>query len=255
MASFFKPFFLFFLLVLIFSSLQAEARESKFFNKFKRYIDPKVSISEAPSPAVAEPGIAPVPATATSEPEIASSPVVAPTPAPTYSESEYGHGLYGQESSQFPTKTPPTTTMFEDELLTEELRGESFETGYPKTNLYSNNGNPNNYNNNGYSSSYNNDNGHATNYNSNGYVNNYNANGGYNNYKGNGYSNNYYNSNGYQTERQGMSDTRFLENGKYYVDVQNENNLNGYQGYYGNNKFPNEFNSMGEYEKQEEPVP
>jgi hypothetical protein len=135
--------------------------------------------------------------------------------------------------------------------LTEELSGERFEKGYPKTNLYNSNGNSNN-NNNGYSSNYNNNNGYTTNYNGNGYSNNYN---------GNGYSNNY-NSNGYQTERQGMSDTRFMENGKYYFHVDNENNnINGYEtrketskneGYYGTNMYPNEFNSMEEYEKQEE---
>lgn len=59
-----------------------------------------------------------------------------------------------------------------------------------------------------------------------------------------------------------MSDTRFLENGKYYYDVNNENlNQNGYEsakensnaeGYYGNGeKSKYEFDSMGEYEKQQ----
>ncbi|GKA88566.1 E6 protein [Tanacetum coccineum] len=52
------------------------------------------------------------------------------------------------------------------------------------------------------------------------------------------------NGNMYNPERQGMSDTRFLENGKYYYDLNLENqNLNsrgvrnGFetQGYYGNN--------------------
>ena len=59
-----------------------------------------------------------------------------------------------------------------------------------------------------------------------------------------------------------MSDTRFLENGKYYYDVNNENlNQNGYEsvkensnaeGYYGNGeKSKYEFDSMEEYEKQQ----
>ncbi|KAE8674269.1 Protein E6 [Hibiscus syriacus] len=38
-------------------------------------------------------------------------------------------------------------------------------------------------------------------------------------------NNNYYNgNNGYNGEKQGMSDTRFLENGKYFHDIRNENN-------------------------------
>jgi len=63
-----------------------------------------------------------------------------------------------------------------------------------------------------------------------------------------------------------MSDTRFLENGKYYYNantVNNENyNLNGYEsergstaeneGYYEKSQYPNEFDTMEEYEKQQE---
>ncbi|KAK8529587.1 hypothetical protein V6N13_102493 [Hibiscus sabdariffa] len=78
-----------------------------------------------------------------------------------------------------------------------------------------------------------------------------------------------YNSNGYERERQGMSDTRFVEGGKYYYDVKNENYYpNGYEyssskeastneGYYGNTDNSNQFNSMqDEYrERQEEYVP
>lgn len=60
-------------------------------------------------------------------------------------------------------------------------------------------------------------------------------------------SNNHYNGGGrnYNTEQQGMSDTRFLENGRYFYDINSEQNYpNGYQnsrrvthnnrGYYGN---------------------
>ncbi|XP_075668160.1 uncharacterized protein LOC142638053 [Castanea sativa] len=264
MASLAKHLSFFFLLVL-FSSLQIQARESRFFSKFTHdnanYNMPVLKVSltaEAPTPTP-EPTLTPAPAPAI-EPVTAQTPEV--TPEPTYSESEngYGYGLYGHASNQFPpTKETPTTTTtnFEDENLSEELTGERYKTGYPKTNLYNYNSNPNNYNNNGnpnnynngFSSSYSSNNGYTTNYNSNGYANNYNTNG-------------YYNSNGYQSERQGMSDTRFMENGKYYFEVQNVNtNLNGYEsgrgtakneGYYGNNMYPNEFNTMEEYEKQEE---
>ncbi|KAF3965018.1 hypothetical protein CMV_010752 [Castanea mollissima] len=191
----------FFFLLVLFSSLQIQARESRFFSKFTHdnanYNMPALKVSltaEAPTPTP-EPTLTPAPVPAI-EPVTAQTPEV--TPEPTYSESEngYGYGLYGHGSNQFPpTKETPTTTTtnFEDENLSEELTGES---------------------------------------------------------------------NGYQSERQGMSDTRFMENGKYYFEVQNVNtNLNGYEsgrgtakneGYYGNNMYPNEVNTMEEYEKQEE---
>ncbi|GFS41290.1 hypothetical protein Acr_00g0073550 [Actinidia rufa] len=78
------------------------------------------------------------------------------------------------------------------------------------------------------------------------------------------------NGDGYVSEKQGMSDTRFMENGKYYYNVKNENYYNGYEtekrigsegyyngnkendseGYYNGNK-ENEFDSMEEYERQQ----
>ncbi|PQQ19720.1 hypothetical protein Pyn_30441 [Prunus yedoensis var. nudiflora] len=43
-----------------------------------------------------------------------------------------------------------------------------------------------------------------------------------------------YQSNNYNVEKQGMSDTRFLENGKYYYDASSENNYN--QNQYENSR-------------------
>ncbi|KAL6961807.1 hypothetical protein U1Q18_010611 [Sarracenia purpurea var. burkii] len=75
----------------------------------------------------------------------------------------------------------------------------------------------------------------------------------------------YYNGGGtgYYAEKQGMSDTRFLENGRYYYDIKKENNyMNGYEnwrgvddhynsdkGYYGNreNSYAQNKNSMEGY--------
>ncbi|XP_052310639.1 uncharacterized protein LOC7459967 isoform X3 [Populus trichocarpa] len=168
-----------------------------------------------------------------------------------------------------------------------KLAGESYEAGNQNTeNGYNNNGNTNNYNNEGYTNKYYN-NGYklagesqeAGNQNSeNGYSNNGNT----NNYNNKGYTNKYYNNgyklagesyeagnqnsdNGYtryETERQGMSDTRFMEGGKYYYNAKNENYYpaNKYesgkvstqnQGSYGNDENPNEFNTMEEYKSQE----
>ncbi|KAI3741697.1 hypothetical protein L1987_59371 [Smallanthus sonchifolius] len=78
------------------------------------------------------------------------------------------------------------------------------------------------------------------------------------------------NANTYNTEKQGMSDTRFLENGKYFYDLNMENfdsnanrNTRGFnsrneyntQGYYGNNgnsydRYNSNFNGGG-YQNQE----
>ncbi|KAK9267487.1 hypothetical protein L1049_009913 [Liquidambar formosana] len=73
-------------------------------------------------------------------------------------------------------------------------------------------------------------------------------------------------NNGYNTEKQGMSDTRFLENGKYYYDMNGETNYvseyektrgvnskNEYnnRGYYGNNENKYEFDTMEEYEQSQ----
>ncbi|XP_059663199.1 protein E6-like [Cornus florida] len=178
---------------------------------------------------------------------VSESPLLAPTPAPAPAPAspapapiitENGYGLYGHGSTET-TTTPTTTNTFandENEVPAEELNNlESFKesnTGYSYNN---------NYNTNGYSN-YNNNN--------------------------NGYTTNSYGNNGYQSsEKQGMSDTRYVENGKYYYDVQNEKyyqngyetsvkgsgNNNNNEGYnYGTNGVnSNEFNTMEEYERQQ----
>ncbi|XP_052310640.1 uncharacterized protein LOC7459967 isoform X4 [Populus trichocarpa] len=127
-----------------------------------------------------------------------------------------------------------------------KLAGESYEAGNQNTeNGYNNNGNTNNYNNNGYTNKY--------------YNNGYKL-AGESYEAGNQNSDNGYTR--YETERQGMSDTRFMEGGKYYYNAKNENYYpaNKYesgkvstqnQGSYGNDENPNEFNTMEEYKSQE----
>lgn len=272
----------FFFLTVLISSLQVQiqARESKFFYKFthistKNKVIPESTISPAPTPA-----LAPAP-TPEAVPIIAAEPAPAPAPAEApasfYAESGSGYGLYGHGSDQFsPTKESTTAAADQNELLNEELSSENYETGYQN----------NNYNNNGYTSKYNN-NGYTSSYKSNGYGtkkqgmsdtrfmqnyqnNNYNNNAYSSNYKNNAYTssigytgNNYYNTNGYENEKQGMSDTRFLENGKYYYDVKNENGYVpvGFEsergtttsgGYYGNTQNVNEFSTMEQFENQQE---
>lgn len=278
----------FFFLTALISSLQVQiqARESKFFYKFthistKNKVIPESTISLAPTPA-----LAPAP-TPEAVPTIAAEPAPAPAPAEApasfYAESGSGYGLYGRGSDQFPpTKESVTAAADENVLFNEELSSENYETGYQN----------NNHNNYGYTSKYNN-NAYTSGYKSNGYVTekqgmsdtrfmqnyqNTNNNNNYNNYnnayasnyKNNAYTssrgytgNNYYNTNGYENEKQGMSDTRFLENGKYYYDVQNENSYfpAGFEsekgtttsrGYYGNTQNVNEFSTMEQFENQQE---
>ncbi|KAA8524328.1 hypothetical protein F0562_010751 [Nyssa sinensis] len=204
-------------------ALHIEARESKFFTKVTR------DSSKSPTNNVNK---------------ISEPPLLAPAPAPAVAEplKEYGYGLYGHESSEFPpTKTTTTTTTisdFENEIPTETLGSTKSYKEYNTGDAYNNNG----YSNNNY-------------YNNNGYSN-------YNNNNNNGYTTNNYNNNGYATEKKGMSDTRFLENGKYFYNVKTENyNGNGYESvkengnnerYYGNNNENTyEFDTMEEYERQQ----
>ncbi|XP_031255349.1 protein E6 [Pistacia vera] len=261
MEYFAKSLSLFFLLVLVlFSPLQIQARESKFFNKFTHFS----TNNKVPESEISAPTPTPAPAPAPAEFEV-SVPAPAPALAPTlfYAERESGYGLYGKVgSNQFPpTKGTETSITEETDLLNEQLSAaENYETGNQNSNYnnnlytsnYKSNGYGNtgyttvNYNNNGYSNSYNpngyetekqglsdtrlmqnynNNNNRYTNNNNNVYTSNYNNNGhtGNTGYNNNGYSSNY-NTNGYENEKQGMSDTRFLENGKYYYNVKNENN-------------------------------
>ncbi|KAF5732562.1 hypothetical protein HS088_TW17G00091 [Tripterygium wilfordii] len=163
-------------------------------------------------------------------------PLVPPTLAPT----------------QTPAPAPAPTTILqsgldETDLVNQELSGFSYQsnnneykltgetplTGHENEN-YNNNNNGYGLNENGYESS---------------------------NYNNNGYSSNYKSSNNgyYEMERQGMSDTRSLENGRYYYDVKNynptgyEGTRNNVQSYYGNSEqSSNELKSIEEeYQNQE----
>ncbi|KAL5571106.1 hypothetical protein UlMin_020703 [Ulmus minor] len=230
MASSPKHFSFFFLLLLFFAPLEVMSRESKFFSKLTHYtvvLDPKLPVTKTPTPApapeviLAAPELAPVPfspvATPVSSPELAPvvpapapglAPVVlTPGPAPEVlveTQNEYGYNRYGNDhgsNQEFPSKQQtPTTTDLESEILTEELTGGE---GFERSNNYENNGN-------GYRAYSSRQNGYVKGYNNNGY---------------------------HQTEQQGMSDTRFLENGRYFHNERNSRNV---------------FDSMEEYEKYQE---
>ncbi|XP_057463914.1 protein E6-like [Actinidia eriantha] len=152
-------------------------------------------------------------------------------------DTQNGYGLYGHESGQFPPTTTRTTTSLP----------------YTTTTTNKNNNNNNYYNNEAYVSD---PQGMSdTRFGDKAYTTPTNNNDNNNYYHG---ANNYYNTqqqpnNYYNTQKQGMSDTRFLENGKYYYD----GHANGYKynnkGHYGNfneNSYEQYQNSMEGYQQQ-----
>ncbi|KAF8043342.1 hypothetical protein BT93_A1627 [Corymbia citriodora subsp. variegata] len=266
------------LLALVLAHSQVQARESKFFSKVTHSTNVVNGVEEKKAPLIEIPAPAP---------EYS----LAPGPAPAYVEKEYGYGLYGHDSDMLPpareTYTPVTTTTtvnvkekettatpvtattdkddkFEEQFVREELSGQSFQTGHTNNNnnynYYDNNGYSNNYRSNGYANTRE-TNGYANNYKTNAFTSTYSTTGQSEKYNTNGNSGNY-NNNGHGTERQGMSDTRYMENGKYSYHVKSDNsylngyepekastrndNTNGYSGNYNNNGYGTERQGMSD---------
>uniref|UniRef100_A0A6M2FAT4 Protein E6 n=1 Tax=Populus davidiana TaxID=266767 RepID=A0A6M2FAT4_9ROSI len=185
-------------------------------------------------------------------------------------DTQNSYGLYGQESFQFPTTTklvnaPYTTTTYQP-YKTQTQTQETY-TNYPTDSTTTNN----HYSNNAYEEQP--QNFGETRLQESEYANMGNQNNKY--YNGaNSYNNKYYNgANSYNNdEKQGMSDTRYLEKGKYYYDLKGESstnyNPNQYQqdsrnnyntrGYYSNNnnnensKYEYNNNSMQKYDNQDD---
>lgn len=223
----------FFFLLLLLSSVQIEARVNKFFSKF---IHTDRNDASPLTPALP---VAPSPAPLSAPPEI--SPILAPTPF--FYESQNAYGLYGRASDD--TENNPSITDVEEEILAEDGGDESYKSGYPKTSFHGTD----------FESSRR-DEQYQSSYGNNGYGNSeYENNGGRNyQYESNFEDGGFRRSRYEPRERQGMSDTRFVENGKYYYDA---NSRAGEEGEsYGSKKnpIPNqfEFDSMEEYEKSEE---
>ncbi|KAI5412991.1 protein E6 [Lathyrus oleraceus] len=265
-------FSLFFFLLLL--SPQIQARQNKFFSFFSHFKTTN-NVNDPQLPQPPSPSLAPAQEPAAA-PEIGRTTVPSgPAPEPEFLvETGNGYGLYGIDSTQYSStkETPKTITDFENELLNEDFNDDkSYKTGDPQTNLHNNNEvYTKSYNSEEYKNNYNSED-HKNNYNSEEYKNNYNSEDHKNNYNSEEYKNNYNNynknyGNGYERKGEfGMSDTRFVENGKYHYNVNSENenynNLNGYEsgrgnteneGYYEKNQHPNEFETMEEYEKQQE---
>ncbi|GAU23608.1 hypothetical protein TSUD_385970 [Trifolium subterraneum] len=251
----------FLLLTTLLLPLQTTARDSQFFSKVTHFNkETKIPNKEESS--------------VTNKPE---------EQPPFIPQNENSYGLYGHESDHLPSTAATTTT--------------TTNSNFEDTNNYQNDNNNKYYNNDAYNTKYynkdtfgNNQNELSdTKYNEEGYnsmmekqnSNNNNQNYHFNNNAANERSfynnNNNYNggNNMYNGEKQGMSDTRFLEGGKYYYDVEyekynptmysdssremNNNNWynnrgNSYNNNYGNNNeyYQNNHGNYNGYKNQHE---
>ncbi|XP_011001231.1 PREDICTED: protein E6-like [Populus euphratica] len=244
-----SPRLISFLFLLAILSVQIHARESQFFSKVSgaTTTPSTTTISNNNAQDKTHPG---------KEEEGLSKQEQDPAFIP---DNQNGYGLYGQESTQFPTTTklanaPYTTTTYQP-YKTQTQNQESY-TNYPTDTTT--NTNTNYYNNNAYDQEQQQNFG-ETSLQESGYTN-----------MGNQKNNYYYNgANSYSNdEKQGMSDTRYLEKGKYYYDLQGENsnyNPNQYhqdsrnnyntRGYYNNNNENSKYeytNSMQKYDNQDD---
>ncbi|KAK8580651.1 hypothetical protein V6N13_143721 [Hibiscus sabdariffa] len=161
-------------------------------------------------------------------------------------ETQNGYGLYGHGTG---TNQPSFTTKeaYEPYVTPVKYHPDEPYNSIPESS--SNNKNTYYYNKNAYESTEQQNLGNAR-FTEKGWSNRENQNNNNNNY-------NYYS--GYNNgEKQGMSDTRYLENGKYYYDVKSENNYypNQFQntrGISSRNEFnENRYNNMGRYNQNQE---
>ncbi|KAF9672380.1 hypothetical protein SADUNF_Sadunf11G0035800 [Salix dunnii] len=160
-------------------------------------------------------------------------------------DNQNGYGLYGQESTQFPTTTklaaaPYTSTTYQPY----KTQNQESLTNYPTDTTTNTNPNTKYYSNNAYEEQQ--QNFGETSLEESGYTSTGNQNGNSYYYSGaNGYSND---------EKHGMSDTRYLEKGKYYYDVKNEKsnfNPNQYQYQYQLQNSRNNYDTRGYYNNNE----
>ncbi|KAL2937870.1 Protein E6 [Bienertia sinuspersici] len=250
---------IFFLVLTLCFSLQTHARDSKFFSKLAKQNHESISVS----PTIA--------------------PSLAPSPSPEAEVIEHGYGLYGQDPFQSyeypPTTKNPTKVSDEKYVSTEDLgsmnnyreigNGIDKKKGMSDTRFMENGKyyyDPNQdvkdeSSRQGMSDTRFLENGkyfHDINeeksgqhFNTNNYENENENFGSVNKKENNGRfnTNNYEDENeneGFEDERHGMSDTRFLENGKYYYDMNEEASKEGKSGQFEfhNNGNENENSDM-----------
>ncbi|XP_057538469.1 protein E6 [Amaranthus tricolor] len=231
-----------FLLIISLSSIQTHARGSQFFSKFTRNGD-TATTTTTPNTDY-NPNNNEKEFVHLKKQQSEEQPVFIPQ------TTETGYGLYGHETGLDPPST--STTLYNmDDINNNNNNNENFNTNnnneYHEKNYatelqglsstsYTNNNN-NNYENN--------NNNNYENYNNNNYEN-------YNNNNNNG-EGKFHGGAGYNDvqEKQGMSDTRFMYNGKYFYDLEAEKknnynpNNNNYMSY--SNNYNNNYNNNGYY--------
>lgn len=224
MAAHLKLISLLFLLFTLSSFLAAEARDSQFFSKEVRSNTPKENPRENPDTT---------PPTSKPEDDVQSTPDT---------DTNNGYGLYGRkatteeefstdnnyqtglntENEEFSAKEGDTT---EWHPAKEFDNNAEFRQRYP-TKEYETDEPTNRYDSNRYASKEYDDDQLMSNKGA------YKEREPSNKYAPKEYSHQLRSNQGYQAEREhyGMSDTRFLENGRYFHDVKNEGRQNGYSG-------------------------
>ncbi|CAO2842886.1 unnamed protein product [Amaranthus hypochondriacus] len=250
-----------FLLIISFFSIQTHARESQFFSKFTRNGE-TTTTSTTPNtdynPNNNEKEFVHL------KKQSDEQPVFIPQ------TTETGYGLYGHETGL----DPPSTTLYN----MDDINNNNNENLYNNNENFNTNNNNNEYHEKNYatelqglsSTSYTNNNykNNNNNYKNNNYENNnknnyenYNNNNNYENYNNNNNKGEgkFYGGAGYNgvQEKQGMSDTRFMYNGKYFYDVEaekrsnynpNNNNFMSYSNNYNNNGYyGNKMNNFEEF--------
>ncbi|KAK4271615.1 hypothetical protein QN277_020284 [Acacia crassicarpa] len=255
------------LLTTLFMSLQIHARDSQFFSK----------VTHVTIPATTNNNNNVVKETELSKRE---EPVNKPEQEPSFMpETESSYGLYGHESGQF---APTTTTTYKPYKTEPEQHTDKYPTSNNNNYHYNNNYKTDAYgrNQNEFNSMANQNSNHKYDYNNAAndryFDNNKNANNDryfYDNYatKNSYVTNNNAANNRYKVDRQGMSDTRFMEGGKYFYDINSEKydsalygdsskgvNTRGWEnnrGYFGNNNNAKSYennNSFEGYQNQQE---
>ncbi|KAM5588144.1 hypothetical protein ABKV19_006544 [Rosa sericea] len=158
-------------------------------------------------------------------------------------QTQNGYGLYGHESTELPPSTKTTTTTNavpysttptnSEHYTTTATNGEPYTTTTRTTSNDDNNNIPYTHYNPNKNSNYYNNNKYETNQNGMSDTR-FTQQKGYTTPTTTPTTQNSNSNNYYNVERQGMSDTRFLENGKYYYDPNSENNYN--QNQYKNSR-------------------
>ncbi|XVE88098.1 hypothetical protein DITRI_Ditri19aG0041100 [Diplodiscus trichospermus] len=162
-------------------------------------------------------------------------------------ETQNGYGLYGHESGQLPPRTTTTTKeTYEPYVTPVRYHPDEPYNSIPES---SNNNNKNTF--------YYNKNSHETEQKNLGEARYFTEKGW--STEENRNTNHYNGKNGYNNgEKQGMSDTRYMENGRYFYDIKNENNyypnqFENSRGFASRNEYnENRYNNMGRYNQNQE---